>query len=99
MHDKPLTSPPVQIVFDHPTDFELLTRLLRDSGEWCPALSAQLQPLNASELISRFGPGLAYDSAFRALRPRGLERHHALADALALRAALRPLLTPRGVTE
>ena len=97
--DKPPTSQPLQIVFDHATDYELLMRLLRDSDEWCLIPCALLQPLNARELIGRFGPGLAYDSAFGALQARGLERHHALADALALRAALHPLLTPRGVAK
>jgi hypothetical protein len=95
--DNPLASPPLQIVYDHPTDLELLMQLLEGSGEWYPILSKLLQPLDASELIHRLGPGLAYEAAFETLSARGLERHHALADALALRAAIHPLLTPRGI--
>lgn len=97
--DHPLSSPPLQIVFDHRMDYDLLMRLVIDSGEWYPVLSELLQPLDASELLGRFGPGLAYDSAFHALARRGLERHHALSDALALRAAVHPLVTHRGIAE
>jgi len=95
--DDPLASPPLQIVYDHPTDIELLMRLLKGSGHWYPILSALLQPLDAGELINRFGPSLAYDTAFAELSARGLERHHALADALALRAAIHPLLAKKGL--
>ncbi len=95
--DNPLASPPLQIVFDYPDDFELLMQLLKNSGEWYPVLSPLLQPVEASELMARFGPNLAYDNAFAALRLRGLERHHALADALALRSALHPLLVSKRI--
>lgn len=90
-------SQPAFIVFDHPTDFELLVRLLQQDARW-PQLAPQLQALDVSELTSRFDAAVAEDAAFEELRrQRGLARHHALADALALRAALYAGLTGRRI--
>jgi hypothetical protein len=67
-------------------DYQLFERLLRDAGQW-DVVRRMVSPLDIGELTSRFdaalGSCVGYDFAAR----RGLERHHALADAHALRTA------------
>ncbi len=79
---------PAYIAFDHPVDFQLLVHLLHDTGYWS-GLSSQLLPLNVGEQVSRFCARLAEAAAFSHMSRRGLDRHHALADAVALHAAWR----------
>lgn len=83
---------PAPVAFDHAPDFALLVQLLQVHGQWSD-LQSCVQPLDVSDLTCRFDSALASDAAFEALRRRGLARHHALADALALRAAVHAGLT------
>jgi hypothetical protein len=87
---------PVFIAFDYVTDYELLEQLLRDVGRWTTVREV-VRPLNVAELADHFESGLAAEYAYGALRRRGLERHHALADAHALRAACIATLTGKRV--
>lgn len=83
---------PALVAFDYPPDFALLVQLLQDHGHWA-RMQPLVEPLNVDELTCRFDASLAADAAFQQLRRRGLERHHALADALALRAAVHAAIT------
>jgi hypothetical protein len=74
------------IAFDYAPDYALLARLLRDAGQW-DVVGPLVRPINVLQLSSRFDGSLGADAAYTAMRRRGLERHHALADAHALRAA------------
>lgn len=89
-------SQPALIAFDYAPDFELLEYLLRDAGQW-ESVRDVMRPLNVAELASRFDGALSAEAAYAALRRRGLERHHALADAHALRAACITALTGKRV--
>ena len=77
----------VQLVFDYETDRQLLEHALMRSPGW---------PELQSRLSWEFAPAAAYDSdigatameeMWRREEAAGLGRHHALADARALRAA------------
>ena len=81
-----LVGQPCYIAFDYETDYELFEYLLRDAGQW-DAIRELIRPVNVSELTSRLDGALGAEFAYEALLRRGLERHHALADAHALRAA------------
>ena len=83
---------PACIVYDCPVDFELLKPLLQHAGRWLEVRS-MLQPLHVHEHLDRLDSNLAAEAAYDRLLPRGLHRHHALADAHALRAAHYALLT------
>ena len=76
----------VEVCFDYPTDWELMEYAIRDSGLWDRVLE-DLVPTNVSALTGTIDGELAGEECFRTLAKRGLRRHHALADALALRAA------------
>lgn len=77
---------PADLAFDYPADFSLFEALMRETGHW-HAVSEVIRPVYVSELVSRFdarqGAGIGFEYASRS----GLERHHALADAHALRTA------------
>jgi hypothetical protein len=77
---------PAQVAFDYATDFVLVERLLRDTGHW-EAVRDVVLPLDVGERSGHFDEFLGAEAAYEQLRRRGLERHHALADAHALRAA------------
>ena len=76
----------VEVAFDYSTDYELLEYVIRDVGLWDRVREvvtpADIGPLTGSPEGER-----AAEECFRELRQRGLARHHALADAIALRAA------------
>lgn len=79
---------PVAVCYDYHADFDLLEELLKEAGEEGAAVLAALQ---ATPVAYLWGAPEALDAAtwtWDALTAsRGLRRHHALADALALRAA------------
>jgi hypothetical protein len=87
---------PATIAFDYAADYELLEYLLRDAGHW-RSVREVVRPLNVDDLANRFDGALGADAAYQALRKRGLERHHALAGAHALRAACIATLTGKRV--
>ena len=74
----------IEIAFDFQTDFALLERALRCGGQWDRLEVARVDVAVMSRSIE--GSYLA-EGCYRTLATRGLKRHHALADALALRAA------------
>ncbi|MDY0748728.1 MbcA/ParS/Xre antitoxin family protein [Paucibacter sp. R3-3] len=78
----------IELMFDYPTDYELLVGALEECGLW-PRVQAVTGIRN---IANETGLGVTVwtrEAAFRALRQRSmpLGRHHALADALALRSA------------
>lgn len=77
---------PAHVAFDNPLDFELLGQLLSSVGEWEAVLKV-VWPLDVEERFARFDGSLVADAVCEQLRLRGLERHHALVDAHALRAS------------
>jgi len=89
------TSEPVVVCFDYSADHELLVECLQDAGQW-EALRGVIRPANVDRLIGTITGELAAEAEFAALRSRGLARHHALADALALRAAYLAVLAQHG---
>lgn len=76
----------VDVAFDYQADFELLERAIRDSGLW-ERVRGVVNPVNIGDLVANFDADLAAEAAFDELKARGLARHHALADAWALRAS------------
>lgn len=80
----------VELLYDYGLDLELLVGAMGRSTMW-PKLRLVAGERNVVDETSSIGPELASDAAFRDLRKRSppLYRHHALADAIALRAAWR----------
>jgi uncharacterized protein (DUF2384 family) len=76
----------VEIAFDYSADFELLEYAIRDAGLWERVRDVVL-PVNVASVTGGVDGGLAAEACYREIVKRGLKRHHALADALALRAA------------
>jgi hypothetical protein len=79
----------LEIAFDSSTDYELLEAAIRESGLWDQVREVVL-PVNVNAVTGTITGELAAEECFRELgkrSSRGLKRHHALADALALRAA------------
>ena len=76
----------VEVCFDYEPDWELMEYAIRDAGLW-DRVREVVTPTNVSPLTDTIEGELAAEECFRALAARGLGRHHALADALALRAA------------
>ncbi|SFC21674.1 hypothetical protein SAMN05216344_111100 [Polaromonas sp. OV174] len=79
----------VEVAFDYSTDYELLECAVRESGIWDQVRDAVI-PVNVNSITGTIDGELAAEECFRELGKRGgrgLKRHHALADALALRAA------------
>ncbi len=91
-----LLGQPATIAFDCETAYELLEYLLRDAGQW-ESVREVVRPLNVDELAGYFEGAMCADVAYEAMRRRGLECHHALADAHALRAACVATLTGKRV--
>lgn len=76
----------VEVAYDYDVDFELLEYAVRDSGLW-DRVREVVMPVNVGRLTGTIEGELAAEECFRGLSKRGLSRHHALADAHALRAA------------
>lgn len=76
----------VSVASDYLTDYELMEHAIRDAGLW-ERVREVVQPLDIDRITGAIEGELAADERFREMqRTRGLSRHHALADALALRA-------------
>jgi hypothetical protein len=81
----------IGLLYDYGVDFELLVGALEECGLWSQVRDVAGERNVASETGS-IGPELASEATFATLRHRRqppLFRHHALSDALALRAAWR----------
>lgn len=90
---------PLRIAFDYPTDYELLVDLLGDSGQWA-AVRHVVAPYNVKSLTGWCDANRAADETWDRLRKlRGLRRHHALADAHALRGACIMTITGKGAVQ
>ena len=82
----------IEVAFDYSMDYELMAYVIRDAGLWEQVREVVL-PVNVNAITGSILGELAAEECFRELRKRGLQRHHALADALALRAAYRNVKT------
>jgi hypothetical protein len=84
------TSGRVRLLYDYSTDLELLVGVLEECNLW-PQVRVVANERNVAAETGRVGCELASEACFRSLRRRQppLYRHHALADALALRAGWR----------
>jgi hypothetical protein len=81
----------IELLYDYGVDLELLVAALKECNLW-PQVRLVAGDRNVAGETGRIGPELASEAAFmsmRKLRAPPLFRHHALADALALRAAWR----------
>ena len=76
----------VEVAFDYSTDFELLEYAIRDSGLW-DRVREVVTPVDVGAITGSSEGELAAEGCFRELANRGLRRHHALADAIALKEA------------
>lgn len=76
----------IEVAFDYGMDYELMEYVIRDAGLWDQVREVVL-PVNVNAITGTIIGELGAEACFRELRKRGLKRHHALADALALRAA------------
>jgi hypothetical protein len=79
----------IEIAFDYGMDYELMEYAIRDAGLWDQVRDVVL-PVNVNPITGTIDGELAAEACFRELGKRGgrgLRRHHALADALALQAA------------
>ncbi len=75
----------LHVCYDWSVDFNLLESLLQELGASCEL--RLLEPCNLSILNTEPHAEAAREAAYHLLGTRGLCRHHALADAWALRAA------------
>ncbi|MBK3018620.1 DUF2384 domain-containing protein, partial [Klebsiella pneumoniae] len=80
----------VELLYDYGADIELLVGVLEECNLW-PKVRLVAGERNIGAETGTIGPELASEAAFSAMRRRqpALYRHHALADALALRAGWR----------
>jgi hypothetical protein len=76
----------VEVAFDYSTDYELMEYAIR-AAELRDRVREVVVPVNVGALTGSPEGEIAAEECYRELRGRGLGRHHALADALALRAA------------
>jgi hypothetical protein len=76
----------VEVAFDYAADYELMEHAIRAAGLWDRVREVVL-PVNVNNLTGTIDGELAAEEVYRALSKRGLDRHHALADAHVLRAA------------
>jgi hypothetical protein len=81
---------PILLAYDYQADLDLLVKAIRDAGLW-DAVREVMKPLHVDPTYgSAANAEVAEDAVeicFDELRDRDLYRHHALADAIALRAA------------
>lgn len=77
---------PVLLAHDYAPDYELIEFAIRDAGLW-EQVRQVVQPLKVHAITGTVVGEEAAERCFESLRSRGLARHHALADAHALRAA------------
>lgn len=76
----------VEVAYNFAADFELLERAVHNCGLF-DAVRDAVMPVNVDAVTGTIEGVLAEEACFRELAKRNIGRHHALADALALRAA------------
>jgi hypothetical protein len=79
-------SAPIRIAYDFWADFALLQSCVRNVGLW-NRIEPLVVPVHLPDLMSTERGRRAAEESFQELRGRGIGPHHALADAVALRAA------------
>lgn len=82
------TSAVIRIAFDYAVDWELMRDALMSAGAWAQ-LRDRLKPVDAIGILHSPEGEIAASHCFSELRRRKLFRHHALADAIALKEACR----------
>jgi len=83
------SSTQIEIAFDYSMDYDLMAHAIRKSGLW-EQVREVVRPVNVNAITGTIDGELAAEACFHELGQRGgrgLTPHHALADALALRAA------------
>lgn len=79
----------ITVAYDYDDDFALLRDAMMEAGIW-DQVRPMLVPMDIDSITGRIEGKLAAEASWlESSIYRGLERHHALADALALRAAWR----------
>jgi hypothetical protein len=79
----------ITVAYDYDDDFALLRDVMMEAGIW-DQVRPMLVPMDIDSITGRIEGKLAAEASWlESSIYRGLERHHALADALALRAAWR----------
>lgn len=76
----------IELVHDYPADFDLLKAQMQTHDAW-PVLQAMLRAHDVSQACDCIDAELAAEACYAQIRGAGLYRHHALADALALRSS------------
>lgn len=78
----------VEVLFDYSVNYELMAYAIRESGLW-DRVREVIRPVNVGRLTGTIQGELAAEECFRELSKHKppLSRHHALADAWALRQA------------
>ncbi|WP_133699353.1 hypothetical protein [Roseateles toxinivorans] len=77
------------VAYDYDDDFALLRDAMRRASIW-DRVAPLLEPQNIDHITGRVEGAMAAEASWlESALYRGLQRHHALADALALRAAWR----------
>ena len=88
----------VIVAYDYKADFDLLRELLQDTPQW-PIVASLIEPQDVDTLTTTFESSLGADYVHQVIRAkRGLQRHHALADAHALRGACVTAMTGKRVS-
>lgn len=78
---------PLTVAYDYDADFALLQSVMRQAGCWAQ-WADRLVPTHVGYVLDTDAAQRAMDDAWsHSFATQGLERHHALADARALRAA------------
>ena len=88
------TSAAIRVAFDYAVDWELMRDALANAGMW-EKLRARLEPVDAIGIVHSPEGEIAASHCFDELRRRKLFRHHALADAIALKEAYRAVSAMR----
>jgi len=78
---------PLTVAFDYDVDFRLLEEAIGNAELLARVRDARIAPLNVGPLAGNMTGDYEAQECLRSLEHRGIGRHHALADALALRAA------------
>ena len=78
---------PLTVGFDYEVDFRLLEDAISKAGLIDQVRDARIATLNVGSLTDSLVSDYEAEECLRSLAHRGIDRHHSLADALALRAA------------
>ncbi len=77
----------IDVAYDYTEDFQLLGKAIRKAGIWEDRLEALLRPVNINAMVRNVDGERAKEESLKTSSLQGLQKHHALADARALRAS------------